>query len=171
MDIKKILGDSCTDEIAANLQAEIEKEYVAKTDHEALQNQLAERDRQLGELSKTDPGKLQEEIARLQNENAASAEKHAADIAALKLSSAIESRLLKEGAVNTKAVKALLDCEKISLGEDGSITGLDEQLDAIRQSDSWAFASPGVPGAGANPAAKQADTVPGKPEIDKIFNV
>lgn len=42
MDIKKILGDSCTDEIAANLQAEIEKEYVAKTDHEALQNQLTE---------------------------------------------------------------------------------------------------------------------------------
>ena len=70
MDIKKILGDSCTDEIAANLQAEIEKEYVAKTDHEALQNQLAERDRQLGELSKVDPGKLQEEITRLQNENA-----------------------------------------------------------------------------------------------------
>ena len=38
MDIKKILGDSCTDEIAANLQAEIEKE----TDHEALRNQLTE---------------------------------------------------------------------------------------------------------------------------------
>lgn len=160
MDIKAILGDAYNDDLAAKLTAEIGKEYVAKTDHEGLQKQLAERDKQLGELSKVEPDKLQAEIKRLQGENKTAADKHAAELAALKLDSAIENRLLREGAVNTKAVRALLDSSKLALDESGSITGLDEQLKNLRETEKWAFTAPSkeVPGSGGNPVAVETAT-------------
>lgn len=125
MDIKSILGETYTEELAAKLTAEIEKEYKPLSDFE-----------------------------RLQSESKTAAEKHASELSAVKLNGAIENRLLKEGAVNTKAVRALLDGEKIKLSEDGSLTGLDEQLKTLREREKWAFAQPlkQVPGSGANPA-------------------
>ncbi len=154
MDIKAILGDAYNDDIAARLTAEIEKEYKPAADFEALSGQLADRDRQLEALGKLKPEELKAEIERLQEENKAAAEKYAAELADLKLNGAIENRLLKEGAVNTKAVRALLDNEKIKLSEDGSLTGLDEQLKALRENEKWAFSQPvkEVPGSGGNPA-------------------
>ena len=69
-----------------------------------------------------------------------------------KLNYALEARLAKEGAVNSKAVKALLDGSKISLDGDNLI-GVDEQLKALKESEKWAFSqpTPDVPGAGGNP--------------------
>lgn len=154
MDIKAILGNAYTDDIAVRLTAEIEKEYKPAADFEALSGQLADRDRQLEELGKLKPEELKAEIERLQGENKTAAEKYAAELAAVKLNGAIENRLMKEGAVNIKAVRALLDNEKIRLSEDGSLTGLDEQLKALRENEKWAFAQPAkeVPGSGGNPA-------------------
>ena len=88
------------------------------------------------------PEDLQTEIKRLKDENETTAKKFAAELAAVKLNGAIENRLLKEGAVNTKAVRALLDNDKIKLGEDGSLTGLDEQIKTLRESEKWAFSQP-----------------------------
>ncbi|MDE6579112.1 MAG: phage scaffolding protein, partial [Ruminiclostridium sp.] len=128
--------------------------YKPVADFEALNSQLADRDKQLEALGKVKPEDLQDEIKRLKDENETTAKKFAAEIAAFKLNGAIENRLLKEGAVNTKAVRALLDNEKIKLGEDGSLTGLDEQIKTLRESEKWAFAQPAkqVPGSGGNPA-------------------
>lgn len=50
----------------------------------------------------------------------------------------LETLLLKEGAVNTKAVKALLDASKISLDGE-NLVGVDDQLKAIKESEKWAF--------------------------------
>lgn len=50
----------------------------------------------------------------------------------------IELGLTKAGVKNNKAVSALLDLEKISEGEAGW-TGLDEQLSALKESDSYLF--------------------------------
>lgn len=52
----------------------------------------------------------------------------------------IELGLTKAGVKNNKAVSALLDLEKISEGESGW-TGLDEQLTALKESDSYLFAT------------------------------
>lgn len=52
----------------------------------------------------------------------------------------IELGLTKAGVKNNKAVSALLDLEKISEGETGW-TGLDEQLSALKESDSYLFAT------------------------------
>lgn len=154
MDIKAILGNAYTDDIAAKLTAAIEKEYKPAADFDALSKQIGERDKQLEELGKLKPEELKGEIERLKGENETAAKKYAAELATVKLNGAIENRLLKEGAVNTKAVRALLDGEKIKLSEDGSLTGLDEQLKTLRENEKWAFAQPAkqVPGSGGNPA-------------------
>ncbi|MEO1782251.1 phage scaffolding protein [Enterococcus diestrammenae] len=60
-------------------------------------------------------------------------------IATLKKESAIDVALLKAGAKNSKAAKALLDAEKIELAEDGTIKGLDEQLETIRAENDFLF--------------------------------
>lgn len=154
MNIKEIMGDAYNEDIGAKLTAAIEKEYKPAADFEALNSQLADRDRQLEALGEVKPEDLQTEIKRLKDENETTAKKFAAELAAVKLNGAIENRLLKEGAVNTKAVRALLDNEKIKLGEDGSLTGLDEQIKTLRESEKWAFSQPAkqVPGSGGNPA-------------------
>lgn len=62
------------------------------------------------------------------------------DIRKLQLDYKIENLLLKEGAVNTKAVKALLDASKISLDGE-NIIGLDEQLKNLKETETWAFSA------------------------------
>lgn len=52
--------------------------------------------------------------------------------------SAIELSLVKNGARNPKAVKALLDVEKVELTDEG-IKGLEEQLGALKESDAYLF--------------------------------
>lgn len=51
----------------------------------------------------------------------------------------LEVALNSSNARNVKALKGLLDMEKIVLGEDGNITGLDEQLEALKESDGYLF--------------------------------
>lgn len=146
--LKTILGDHYTEDIDKQVSAEIGKGFVARADFNTLNEekkrlatQVTERDTQLEELKKVDTKGLQAEITRLQGENAAQAEKHKKELDGLKLDSLLEARLLKEGAVNTKAVRALLDQDKISLDGD-NLLGLDDQLAALKGAEKWAFAQP-----------------------------
>ena len=93
-----------------------------------------------------DVNKLKDDLATLQT-------KYDTDLKDAKLNFAIETKLTKEGAVNTKAVRALLDSSKISLDGDNLI-GLDEQLKTLKESEKWAFSgtqTKDVPGGGGNP--------------------
>lgn len=92
------------------------------------------------------------DVEQLKKDLADAETKYNTDLSATKLNYALEARLAKEGAVNSKAVKALLDGSKISLDGDNLI-GVDEQLKALKESEKWAFAqpTPDVPGAGGNP--------------------
>ena len=40
---------------------------------------------------------------------------------------------------NPKTFKGLLDMDKVALSDDGALTGLDDQLAAIKQSDAYLF--------------------------------
>ncbi|EIT2811471.1 phage scaffolding protein [Enterococcus faecium] len=61
-------------------------------------------------------------------------------IADLKKSSAIDLALTQAGAKNIKAAKALLDSKSLELTDEG-LKGLDEQLAALKESDSYLFGS------------------------------
>lgn len=57
----------------------------------------------------------------------------------LMLVHALDNALSSAGAKNPAAIRGLLNFDCISLAEDGSISGLNEQLDSIKSSDSYLF--------------------------------
>lgn len=128
--LKTILGEAYTDEIDRAVSAELDKNYAPAA-----------------------------EVTRLNGEIKRLGTEHQNALNAAKLGYMLDARLTKEGAVNLKAVKALLDNDKIKLDGE-SLTGLDDQLNALKTSDPWAFKTseppkqqepPPVPGAGGNP--------------------
>lgn len=54
---------------------------------------------------------------------------------------ALEKALLQSKAKNSKAVRALIEVDKISISEDGEITGLSEQLETIKSENDFLFES------------------------------
>lgn len=64
---------------------------------------------------------------------------HEAEMNQLRLDNAIDNALSAAGAKNAKAVRALLNDKNISLGEDGKVAGLDDQIAALQKSDAYMF--------------------------------
>ena len=91
---------------------------------------LSERDKQLKTLKNT--------IKQLQDENKASKEQYEANISKIKLDNAIDNALGNAKARNSRAVKALLDMEKIKF-ENEILSGLDEQLKALKEAEDTKF--------------------------------
>lgn len=154
--LKTILGENYSEEIDTAVSGEIGKNFVSKSNYDQrntaykdLQKQIAERDTQLEELKKVDATKLQEEIAKLQNTNKTAAADYEKRIAEMKKEYAVDTALTKANAKNIKAVRALLDTSKIELKEDGSLTGLNEQIEALSKAEDSSFLF--GPGKGENP--------------------
>jgi len=142
--LKEIIGDGYTDETDKKVSEELGKRFVAANKHSAvneaknaLETTVAERDKQLEALKKVDAAALQAEITKLQGENKTAAEKHAADLAAVKLDAALDAAILSAKGKNTTAIKALLKKEGLKLKDDGTVEGLD--LAAVQSSDAYLF--------------------------------
>lgn len=137
-----------TEEQATKAADESKKElegYIPKTRFDEVNNakkeaekQVKERDTQIEGLKKVDAEALQAEITKLQTENKANTEKYQADLKDMQLSSAI--KLALSGKVHDEAlVTGLFDKSKLILGDDGKITGLDEQLKGLQESKAFLF--------------------------------
>lgn len=155
--LKDVLGEAYNEDVDKKISDEIGKGFVARSDFNALNEtkkqldgQIKDRDKQLDDLKKIDAEGLQAEIARLQEANVKAQSDYDAQLKQIKLDSAIDTKLREAKAVNTKAVKALLDHDKISLDGDNLI-GIDDQLKTLQESEKWAFAPAKVGGAGGNP--------------------
>nr|DAX95423.1 MAG TPA: minor structural protein [Caudoviricetes sp.] len=105
-----------------------------------LETQLTERDNQLKELKKNnkDNEELQSTIKRLEDENKSAKEKYESDLLQVKKDNLIDNALNAAKAKNSKAVKALLDLEKVKF-ENETLSGLDEQLKALQEADDSKF--------------------------------
>ena len=119
------------------------------TERDDLKTQLADRDTQLDNLSKQvkDNDDLTAEINRLKDENrtATSALQQKLDQQAFEFS--LEKALSAAKVRNPKAVKALLDTEKIKL--DGEkLLNLEDQLAALKESDAYLFDTEEKPAGG-----------------------
>lgn len=117
-----------------------EKLIEMETEKEQLSKSIKERDKQLEELrtaaGATDELKKQLEEAIAKNKN--DSEQAAIELAEYKKDNAVNIKLLKFGAKNPIAVKALLDLSKVSL--DGkNLIGIDDQLDELKASDAYLF--------------------------------
>lgn len=134
--IDAILDENSTD--IGKAKGDVEAKDTQITE---LQQQLAERDKDIEELSKQagNDAELQSKYQELQDKYRSETETINNRIAEIKRDSAVELELTKAGAKNIKAAKALLDLEKLEVTEDGAVRGLDEQITAITSTDAYLF--------------------------------
>ncbi|MEE0138245.1 phage scaffolding protein [Fusobacterium ulcerans] len=106
-----------------------------------LETSVSERDKQLDDLKKStgDVEALKTQIQTLQNDNKTKEEAYKVELSNLKKNNALELALTGAKVKNSKAIKALLDDEKIKLKDDGTLEGLSEQLEAIKKTDAYLF--------------------------------
>jgi chromosome segregation ATPase len=107
------------------------------SERDTVKAQLTTVTGQLDQLQKDHKGDadLKAEIDKLKEANT-QAEKDAADnLAQVKLDSATKLALIQSGAINTKAVEALLDKTTLKLDDKGALNGLDDQLKTLKEAD------------------------------------
>ena len=131
-ELNKILPEAWIPKSKFNELTEAEK--LAKS-------QLEQTNKQLEELKKgstlTEEQKKQLETLKTQLEEQKAT--HETEVKKLRMNHAVETELSKAKAKNLKAARALLDESKIVLGEDGTIAGLKEQLEAIQKDNAYLF--------------------------------
>ncbi len=88
--------------------------------------------------SSNDNQELSKQLEELQKKYNSRDEEAKKEIAKLRTDSAIEVALTKSGARNSKAVRAMLDMDKLKLTDKG-LEGLDEQITALKESDGYMF--------------------------------
>ena len=143
----------------ADINKELPKYFIPKDKYneaaeakKKLEADLAARDTQLEELKKAAGSneELKKQIETLQADNKKASEEWQAKMAEMQLGFALERALTAAKAKNPKAVKALLDLEKVKL--DGEkLLGLDDQLKELQKSDAYLFGESGKVGSGTNP--------------------
>lgn len=102
------------------------------------QNEKHEKDLKTLQKDNDDNETLKQTIKDLQKQNADAKAGYEKQLIGMQRDSAIEKALATSGAKNSKAVKALLDADKIVF-KDGELSGLAEQLEAYKQSDPYMF--------------------------------
>ncbi len=140
------LNDDMAKKVVEVSQEEL-KGFVPKTRFDEVNNakkqleaDIKSRDTQLEELKKStgDNESLKEQIETLQSENKAAQTKYEADLKELQISNAIKLAIVDK-AQDADLVAGLFDKSKLILGDDGKVTGLDEQLKSLQESKAFLF--------------------------------
>ena len=134
----------------------------AKSDYDEIKSQLnaanntiKERDKQIENLKKVDAEALQSEITKLQNDNKEATKKYQDELKDLKLTNAI--KLAITGKVyDEDMATSLFDKSKLVLTDEGKVAGVEEQLKSIKESKGFLFKNDTVkpkynPAAGGDP--------------------
>lgn len=132
---------------AAAQSAEELKGYIAKhqyeevcTERENLKKTVKEHETALEELKQSagDATSLTEQIQKLQQEAKEKEVTYQKELKELRMNHAIKIALT--GKVHDEELTAgLIDKTKLILGEDGTITGLEEQMKALKESKAFLF--------------------------------
>lgn len=98
-----------------------------------LEQQIQERDNQLKEIQKKAKGneELEKRIQELQEANKATKEQYEAKIREMTINAAIQSKLTDAKYPDLLLTK--FDRSKLSIAEDGTVLGIDEQLTALKE--------------------------------------
>ena len=146
------LTDEQVDKVLAGYEGWVPKsrfDEINDAKKKALED-VAERDKQLETLKKNqgDAEALKNQIAELQKANKAAAAEYDKKVAEMKLDAAIRAGITN--AQDVGIVAGLIDRSKVTIGEDGKLTGLDEQINALQKDKAFLF-KPNA-GGGYNPA-------------------
>lgn len=113
----------------------------AKQEIENLTNDIST----LSEANKTNEA-LQSQIKELQDAATQREADYNENIKNMKIDTAITKALSKSGAMNETILTGLLDRTKIAIGEDNTITGIQEQIVALKESDPYLFKQDSIKG-------------------------
>lgn len=133
-------------------------------ENKKLKGTIKDNEKALEDLKKStgDAEALKKQIETLQNDNKAKDEQYQKDMKDLKLTNAIKLAVAGK-AHDEDLVAGLIDKSKLILGEDGKVTGLDDQLKGLQESKKFlfkeeqqqqqtgGFKSVGADGGGQNP--------------------
>lgn len=127
-------------EYGKSMDKAMEQVNSLTTEKDNLANQIADRDSQLAKLKDgiQDNADLKDQITKLQQANKQAKKDFEAKMASQKKAFLVDKAISGAGARNSKAVSALLDLDKVSLSDNG-LEGLDDQLTALKESDSYLF--------------------------------
>ena len=98
----------------------------------AIQDSLAEKDAALKKWDGVD-------LDKMKAENEAKTEELNKQLAALKKQNAVETTLLAENIQDLKAIKAYIDFDTVKVDENGSVTGLKEQVEKLKTDKAFLF--------------------------------
>lgn len=113
----------------------------AKQEIENLTNDI----NNLSEANKANEA-LQSQIKELQDAATKREADYNENIKNMKIDTAITKALSKSGAMNETILTGLLDRTKIAIGEDNTITGIQEQITALKESDPYLFKQDSIKG-------------------------
>ena len=137
----------------------LDEAYVPKSRYDnveeekkTLQATISERDKQLVELKKNagDNEDLKKQIRNLQDANKAAKTEYDEKMKDMRLSTAIQIAIAAD-AQDVGIVSGLFDKSKLILGDDGKVTGLDEQLTALKKDKPFLFKGGKPKGKGYEP--------------------
>ena len=150
MNTETLQGIGLNDEQIRSVMAEYGKvinplkqvQASAEQERDSLKAQLEDVNGQLSEAQKNSKkgSELQGQLKDLQKQFEDSKAKAEEQLQATKKDYEIAAALSKAGAKNDKAVKALLDTEKVNFDDNGKLIGLSEQLEAVKKDNDFLFA-------------------------------
>lgn len=144
--LKEILGENYTEEADKKVSEKLGELFVSRNDFNAtnetkkdLEAQIKARDKDIEGLKKSsgDNAELQKQYEALQEKYESETESLSKKISDNQKNSAIDMAIMQAKGKNPKAIKALLDMEKINVKEDGTLDGLD--LEGLKASDGYLF--------------------------------
>lgn len=140
--IAENLATKAAEDSANELKAYIPKHRFDEISEEnkTLKGTVKENEIALEGLKKStgDAEALKKQIEDLQKDNKTKDETYQADLKELKLSNAIKLAIAGK-AQDADLVAGLFDKSKLILGDDGKITGLDDQLKGLQESKKFLF--------------------------------
>lgn len=122
-----------------NHKSELE---TRKSELEALSKQLEEANKTIESFKAMDIDAIKAAADEWKSKAEQAQQEAEQKVKAVQFEHALQDRLRAEKARNIKAVRALLDMDKIKLSEDGTILeGLDDQLTAVKSENEFLFDS------------------------------
>jgi chromosome segregation ATPase len=152
MSLKELLGEELFEQVNEKLDDDTklivnDGNYIPKEKFDeksekvaALEKQISQRDEQIEQLKEdtNTSEELKSKIEELQEKNEKTKTELQEKLEQQKLDSEIDKALLKNKARNPKAVKALLEMDKVELTDDG-VKGLEDQLKSLKENDDYLF--------------------------------
>lgn len=157
-DIKKKYKDANLEDVSNGAYVTKERFNQVNTEAKDYKQQVAERDKQLSDLKDEfkDAAGLKTKVEELEVANKQKDTDYQSQLTKLKFDNALEQALKGTKAKNTKALKALLDLEKVKLDGE-TLLGLEDQITALKKENEYLFekevkgtGSFGTGGAGGN---------------------